>query len=64
MVGCEFCSKQSTPAAGITDEEKSSCALPAWEHPDPRTRAALHYARTLTLDDGRGAEAYAELDER
>lgn len=63
MVGCEFCSSQSSPAAGITDEEKSSCALPDWEHPDPRTRAALHYARTLTLDDGRDAEVYAELNE-
>ena len=38
-----------------------SCALPDWEHPDPKTRAALHYARTLTLDDGRDAEVYAEL---
>ena len=38
-----------------------SCALPDWEHPEPKTRAALHYARTLTLDDGRDAEVYAEL---
>ena len=38
-----------------------SCALPNWEHPDPPTRAALHYARTLTLDDGRDAEVYEEL---
>jgi len=38
-----------------------SCALPNWEHPDPKTRAALHYARTLTLDDGRDREVYAEL---
>jgi alkylhydroperoxidase family enzyme len=61
MIGCEFCSKQTSPAAGISDEEKMSCALPHWEHPDPPTRAALHYARTLTLDDGRDAEVYAEL---
>ena len=40
-----------------------SCALPEWEHPDPKTRAALHLARTLTLDDGRDAEVYAELEE-
>lgn len=62
MVGCEFCARQSSPlAASITEEQKMSCALPDWEHPDPKTRAALHYARTLTLDDGRDAEVYAEL---
>ena len=64
MVGCEFCARQTSPLAdSITDEEKASCALPNWEHPDPRTRAALHYARTLTLDDGRDDEVYAELRE-
>jgi alkylhydroperoxidase family enzyme len=62
MIGCEFCARQTSPlAASITDEEKRSCALPNWEHPDARTRAALHYARTLTLDDGRDAEVYEEL---
>ena len=64
MIGCEFCARQTSPLAeSITDEEKQSCALPDWEHPDPRTRAALHYARTLTLDDGRDEEVYAELRE-
>jgi alkylhydroperoxidase family enzyme len=62
IVGCEFCARQTSPlAASITEEEKRSCALPNWDHPDPKTRAALHYARTLTLDDGRDAEVYAEL---
>jgi alkylhydroperoxidase family enzyme len=62
MVGCEFCARQTSPlAASITEEQKMSCALPDWEHPDPKTRAALHYARTLTLDDGRDREVYAEL---
>jgi alkylhydroperoxidase family enzyme len=62
MVGCEFCARQTSPlAASITEEQKMSCALQNWEHPDPKTRAALHYARTLTLDDGRDAEVYAEL---
>jgi alkylhydroperoxidase family enzyme len=62
IVGCEFCARQVSPlAASITEEEKRSCALPNWEHPDPKTRAALHYARTLTLDDGRDKEVYAEL---
>lgn len=64
IVGCEFCARQISPlAASITEEEKMSCALPNWEHPDPKTRAALHYARTLTLDDGRDREVYAELKE-
>jgi alkylhydroperoxidase family enzyme len=62
IIGCEFCARQISPLApSITQEEKMSCALPNWEHPDPKTRAALHYARTLTLDDGRDAEVYAEL---
>jgi alkylhydroperoxidase family enzyme len=62
IVGCEFCARQISPlAASITQEEKMSCALPNWEHPDPKTRAALHYARTLTLDDGRDPEVYEEL---
>jgi len=64
MIGCEFCARQTSPLAeGITEEQRVSCALPDWEHPDARTRAALHYARTLTLDDGRDEEVYAELRE-
>jgi alkylhydroperoxidase family enzyme len=62
IVGCEFCARQTSPlASSITEEEKRNCALPNWEHPDPKTRAALHYARTLTLDDGRDKEVYADL---
>jgi len=63
MIGCEFCARQISPLADIDEETKRSCALPHWEHPDPRTRAALHYARTLVLDDGRDDEVYAELKE-
>ena len=33
----------SACCASITEEEKTSCALPNWEHPDPKTRAALHF---------------------
>ena len=62
MIGCEFCARQVSPlAASITPEEKMSCALANWQHPDPKTRAALHYARTLTLDDGKDKEVYEEL---
>lgn len=64
MIRCDFCASQRSPLAeSITDEEIESCALPDWEHPDARTSAALHYARTLTLDDGRDEEVYAELRE-
>jgi alkylhydroperoxidase family enzyme len=63
MIGCEFCARQISPLAEIDEETKRSCALPHWEHPDPRTRAALHYARTLVLDDGRDEEVYEELSE-
>ncbi len=62
LIGCEFCARQTSPLAiSITEEDKISCALPDWEHPDPKTRAALHYARNLTLDDGRDKEVYKEL---
>jgi alkylhydroperoxidase family enzyme len=63
MIGCEFCARQTSPVAHITDVERLSCALPNWEHPDAMTRAALHFARTLTLDDGRDMEVYRELHE-
>ena len=64
MIGCDFCARQRSPLAeSLTEEEIESCALPNWEHPDPKTRAALHYARTLTLDDGRDEEVYAELSQ-
>jgi alkylhydroperoxidase family enzyme len=63
MIGCDFCAQQSSPFAAISPEEADSCALPDWEHPDAPTRAALHYARTLTLDDGRDSEVYDELTE-
>lgn len=63
IIGCEFCARQTSPPAEITDEERLSCALSNWEHPDPMTRAALHFARTLTLDDGHDLEVYRELHE-
>jgi alkylhydroperoxidase family enzyme len=63
MIGCEFCARQISPLAEIDEETKLSCALPDWEHPDPRTRAALHYARTLVLDDGRDDDVYEELNQ-
>lgn len=64
MIQCEYCARQQSELApDITEEEIQNCALPSFEHPDPRTRAALHYARTITRMDGREAEVYAELKE-
>jgi len=53
--------RQSPLAASITEEQKMSCALPNWEHPDPRlaplstTRARLRSTMT-----GRGSLRGAE----
>ena len=38
-----------------------SALCPTGSIPTPRTRAALYFARTLTLDDGRDDEVYEEL---
>jgi alkylhydroperoxidase family enzyme len=63
MIECEFCARQISPLAEIDEETKQSCALPNWEHPDAKTRAALQFARSLTLDDGREEQVYADLRE-
>ncbi len=63
MIGCEFCARQRSPRVTLSEDVIESCALPDWEHPDPKTRAALHYARTLTLADGRDDEVHVELRE-
>jgi alkylhydroperoxidase family enzyme len=64
LLGCEFCATQrSIPAmeAGLSEDVIAVCDMPDFNHPDPRTRAAVRLARTLTLDDGREAEVFAEL---
>ncbi len=64
MIRCEFCARQvAIGAESLSEDEIQQCALPNWEHPDAKTRAALHYARTLTLDDGKDAEVHDELRE-
>jgi AhpD family alkylhydroperoxidase len=53
LLGCEFCADQRSVRAleeGLDEEQAQSCALPDFNHPDPRVRAALRYARALTLD--------------
>lgn len=51
---------------GLDEDDARACALPGFDHPDPRTRAAVRYARALVLDapgdDGSQFDAvYAEL---
>jgi AhpD family alkylhydroperoxidase len=53
LLGCEFCAAQRSKVAldeGLSEEDAQACALPDFNHPDPRTRAALRFARALTLD--------------
>ena len=69
LLGCAFCSGQrSTQAieAGLSEDTVAACALPDFNHPDPRTRAALRLARELALDTpasdpARFDAVYAEL---
>lgn len=69
LLGCSFCATQRSVQAtehGLTESAIEQCALPDFEHPDRRTRAALRLARELALDDAgkdpaRFDAVYAEL---
>jgi AhpD family alkylhydroperoxidase len=69
LLGCNFCAQQRSVMAveqGLAETEAQACALPDFNHPDPRKRAALRYARALVLDspadDGSAFDAvYEEL---
>lgn len=69
LMGCDFCANQRSVKAlqeGLDEDDAVACALPDFNHPDPRTRAALRYARALVLDtpadDGSNFDVvYAEL---
>lgn len=69
LLGCQFCADQRSVMAldhGLDENDARACARPDFDHPDPRTRAALRYARALVLDspgdDGSAFDAvYAEL---
>jgi AhpD family alkylhydroperoxidase len=53
LLVCGFCADQRSVMAvdaGLDEEDTLACALPEFEHRDPRTRAALRYARALVLD--------------
>jgi AhpD family alkylhydroperoxidase len=68
LLGCGFCADQRSVMAleqGLDEEAAEACALPDFNHPDPRVRAALRFARALVLDGpGAGTDwdgIYAEL---
>lgn len=66
LLDCAFCADQRSALAldgGLEEPEAAACALPTFEHPDPRTRAALHYARSLatTPDPSAFGAVYDEL---
>lgn len=67
LMDCDFCADQRSVVAleqGLEETEARVCSLPEFNHPDPRTNAALRYARALVLDstdDQEFDEVYAEL---
>jgi AhpD family alkylhydroperoxidase len=71
LLGCAFCASQRSVQAaehGLTEEAIEQCALPDFDHPDRRARAALRLARELALDHAgrdpaRFDAVYAELHE-
>ncbi|MFL5841954.1 MAG: carboxymuconolactone decarboxylase family protein [Thermoleophilaceae bacterium] len=70
LLGCGFCASQRSVMAldeGLDERHAEACALPDFDHPDPRVRAALRFARAMTMD-GPGAHTdwdliYTELRE-
>ena len=66
LLGCDFCADQRSVVAveqGLDEADAKVCALPDYDHPDPRVRAALRYARALVLERDAAAfdDVYAEL---
>ena len=66
LLGCDFCAAQRSVEAleeGLDETEALACALPQFDHPDRRVRAALRYARALALETDPAAfdAVYAEL---
>lgn len=53
LLGCGFCADQRSVVAldeGLEEGVALACALPDFDHPDGRVRAALRFARAITLD--------------
>jgi alkylhydroperoxidase family enzyme len=67
LLGCDFCANQRSVMAieqGLQESDTQLCAIPDFNNPEPRTRAALHFAHVLVNDTSSDAEydtAYTEL---
>lgn len=66
LLNCGFCADQRSVIAleqGFDEDAALSCALPDFDPPDPRVRAAVRYARALVLEQDPAAfdSVYAEL---
>ena len=66
LLGCTFCADQRSVVAledGLEESDATACALPDFDHPDPRVRAALRYARALVRETESSTfdSVYAEL---
>ncbi len=66
LLGCAFCADQRSVVAleeGLDESDALACALPDFDHADPRVRAALRYARALVRETDPAAfdDVYADL---
>jgi alkylhydroperoxidase family enzyme len=69
LLGCQFWADQRSVMAldhGLEENDAQACALPEFDHPDPRTAATLRFACALVLessgDDGSAFDViYADL---
>ena len=59
LLDCDFCAEQRSTLAldgGLDAAAAQACAMPDFDHPDPRTRAAVRFARAMAID-GPGSDA-------
>jgi alkylhydroperoxidase family enzyme len=61
LLGCPVCSNARSTLVPV--DEDVVCTLPAFDHPDPATRAALQFARALVRDEEDFAARYQGLAE-
>jgi AhpD family alkylhydroperoxidase len=66
LLGCGFCADQRSVVAveqGLDEADAAACAVQQFDHPDPRVRAALRYARALVVETDPAAfdDVYADL---
>jgi len=66
LLGCGFCADQrsvSAVEAGLDESDAQACALPDFDHPEPRVRAALRFARAMTIDRPGNEQNWDEIYE-